>query len=143
MASYFIGAIIIVAIFVMAGTFGRIISDEKREIAVFRAVGATRLDITIVYVAYALSLALFTVAITSVIGYLVVILVHSALANDLSAAMRLTYGVLDEAVKMKLYTIDFSIPVIMITVVVTGLVSILIPLWSGINRDVVQDLKDE
>lgn len=140
---YFIGAIIIVAIFVMAGTFGRIISDEKREIAVFRAVGATRLDITMVYVAYALSLALFAAAITFVIGYLVAILVHGALANDLSAAMRLTYGVLDEAVKIKLYTIDFSIPVIMITVVVTGLVSILIPLWSGISRDIVQDLKDE
>lgn len=143
MESYSIGAIIVVAIFVMAGTFGRIISDEKREVAVFRAVGATRLDITIVYIVYALSLALFAAVITFVIGYLVAILVHSALANDLSAAMRLTYGVLDEAVKMKLYTIDFSIPIVMATVIVTGLVSILIPLWSGISRDIVQDLKDE
>lgn len=142
-SSYFIGAIIIVAVLVMGGTFGRIIADERREIAVFRAVGATRLDITIVYVAYALSLALFSAIVTLVIGYLAAILVHSALAGDLTAAMRLTYGVLDEAVKMKLYTIDSSIPIIMIAVGVTSLTSILVPLRGGINRDIVQDLKDE
>lgn len=140
---YFIGVMIVVATLVMAGTFGRIIADERHEIAVFRAIGATRRGITVIYVAYALALVFLAIITTIAIGYGLAILAHTVLADNLTVALRLTYGVLNESVTTRLYATDiFDTLFIAGIVCVTGLMSVLVPLWSGINRDIVHDLKD-
>src|SRR5690606_17651632 len=81
-SNYIIGAIVVVAIIIMAGTFGKIIADERRDIAVFQVVGATRTDITLIYMGYALVLSLFAVVIAIVIGQLLAIIAHAVLVVD-------------------------------------------------------------
>lgn len=141
--SYFIGTMIVIATLVMAGTFGRIIADEKHEIAVFRAIGATRSSIMLVYLAYALTLVFFAVISVITIGYGIAVLIHMAAAADMTVAMRLTYGVLDESVAMSLGILTVRDVLFVSGIVcVVGLVSILLPLWGGTKRDIVQDLKE-
>lgn len=141
--NYFIGTMIVIATLIMAGTFGRIIADEKHEIAVFRAIGATRLSIMSLYFAYTLTLVLFAIGAVVAVGYGIAIIVHMAVAGDMTIAMRLTYGVLDEFVVMRLYTLDVSDILFVAGIVcAVGLGSVFLPLWSGTRRDVVQDLKE-
>ncbi len=143
-ADYVIGAIVVVAIMIMIGTFGRIISDERHEMAVFRALGATRLDITLVYVVYAAVLTLFAAIIAIFFAELLALLVHILYAHDLTVAMRLTYGELDPSLTISLVKIDLAgIIYIVAIIVATGIVSVGLPLQHAIQRDIIQDLKDE
>ncbi len=143
-SNYIIGAIVVVAIIIMAGTFGKIIADERRDIAVFQVVGATRTDITLIYMGYALVLSLFAVVIAIVIGQLLAIIAHAVLVVDTTVAMRLTYGVLDKSITMEFYAINIqSILLIGAATVATGLVSVLAPLQKGIDGDPTKDLKGE
>lgn len=139
-----IGAVVLVAILIMAGTFGRIIGDEKHEMAIFRALGATRLDITVIYAVYAALLALVAAIISVCVAEALALLMHILYAHDLTVAMRLTYGQLDPSLTIGLIKIDFpSIVLMTLATVVTGIISVALPLQQAIQRDIIQDLKED
>jgi cell division protein FtsX len=140
---YVVVSIVIIATIIMAGTFGRIIVDEKQEMAVFRALGATRLDITIIYIVYAMILSFFAAFIAVVIGLLLTTIAQNTLALELTEALRVTYGILDETVVVNLFSVDgIGIILIVCTILLTGLISVTLPLQAALNRlNVIEDLK--
>lgn len=142
-SKYILGAIVLVAVIIMAGTFGKIIADEKQETAVFRAVGARRIDIFLIYIAYALVLAFFASVVAIVLASMLSILIHVLLASELTVAMRLTYGVLSEDIGVNLFLPDIiGTLLIVVLIIVTGIISVIIPLQKVISKSsLVDDLK--
>lgn len=144
LSKYIVGTLAALAIIIMAGTFGKIIADEKRELAVLRVVGATRTDITLMYVSYAFMLSLFAALIAIALALGIAYLAHALFADELTVAMRLTYGVMNETVTVTLFAINFiGIVTTIVLVIITGVASILLPLQSALSKsDLIKDLKE-
>lgn len=138
-----IGVVVISAI-IMAGTFGRIITDSRREIAVFRAVGASKGNIAAIFVLYGFFLSLIVAAFTLVIGIVGALVFDMILGQQATVTAYTTYGLVNDAFRVHFVTIDIAfvwwVPA---AAVATGILSMLIALPGAMNHTVIEDIRDE
>ncbi len=66
---WIIGFFIFISVIILGLTFSKIFIDEKKTSAIFQAVGATRMDIFKVYLAYSLIVGLIVAILVQIIGY--------------------------------------------------------------------------
>jgi hypothetical protein len=138
-----IGVVFISAL-IMAGTFGRIIIDSRREIAIYRAVGASRRNIAVIFMLYSFILSLLVAIFTLVIGVAGAFVFDAALSQQATVTGYTTYGLVNEAFKIHFVTMNiFFVWWIPVTAIATGIVSMLIALPDAMNRTVVEDVRDE
>ena len=84
----FIGVTIIAA-FILLIIISRTIADSRKESAVFRALGATRLDISQIYFVYTMIVALLTALFSIAAGLIVVYIADNLLASQITATLRI------------------------------------------------------
>ncbi|MBS7346144.1 MAG: hypothetical protein KIG14_00315, partial [Candidatus Sacchiramonaceae bacterium] len=60
---------IFISVIILGLTFSKIFIDEKKTSAIFQAVGATRMDIFKVYLAYSLIVGVIVAILVQIIGY--------------------------------------------------------------------------
>ena len=136
-------AVSVIAVIIMAGTVGRMVADGRRETAVFRAIGAGRLDITLIYGIYTLTLSVFIAIVSLVAG---VIIAQAANAHYWLAATvqaQLLYGAKDSLLKFTLLGYDPKIWIICLVAMATGLLSMILPLVRNARRSPIKDMRDE
>ncbi|TAH33018.1 ABC transporter permease [Candidatus Saccharibacteria bacterium] len=138
------GIIGIVAAVILMGMIGRIIADARKETAVFRALGASRLSIAQIYLVYTLYLGILTVLISLVIGFGVALLIDSKLSSDASITMTLLFNAADLSKQFHFYGLDITdVGIISAAVIGAALIGSLIPIAHNVRRNPIKDMREE
>jgi len=141
-----IAALVVMAIaaIILMGTLGRIIADARRETAVFRAIGAKRLDIAQVYVTYALVISLMIGLCAILTGFGLSQIAQSKWGAQFTVKALVAYNARDLTREFHLYAWSSrDLLYIMLAAIVAGLVSTILPLLRNLRRNPIRDMRDE
>ena len=132
------------AAFILMLTISRTVADSRKESAIFRALGATRLDIAQIYVMYTLLLAgliaLFAIA-AGLIGAGAIDVLYSA---DFSTAARYIIMPRDLNTTFQLFAFDPRIIALAAaSIVAAALIGSILPLARNTRRNPMKDMRDE
>lgn len=125
-------------------TISRIMSENRKETAVYRAMGARRRDVTIIYIIYSLLVASYIAIVSLGVGVLAAWLVDYFYGSHLSNIAVTAFGIIDEAPKFSIFRLDS--PLIALTILSIFVVSIIAsiqPLIRNVRRNPVYDMRDE
>jgi hypothetical protein len=136
-------AVIAIAIVIMAGTVGRMIADGRRETAVFRAVGAKRLDIASIYSVYTVLLSLLVAVFALVSGVVIARAADSYLWRSTTAQAQLAFGGSRALLQFHFFSYTSKIWLVAAAAIGSGIVSMLLPLARNIRRNPIKDMRDE
>lgn len=143
-ARYIILAILIIAALIMMGNVGKIIADSRRETAVFRALGAKRLDISQIYVTYVLLIGLLVTICSLLVGGLAAWWLDAHYSPGLSVTAVITYNAADITKKFSLFGVDLLyLLAIAGLAILAGLISAILPLLTNMRRNPIRDMRDE
>ena len=139
----FIGVTIIAA-FILLIIISRTIADSRKESAVFRALGATRLDISQIYFVYTMIVALLTALFSIAAGLIVVYIADNLLASQITATLRIAMTPKDLATTFRFWTIDWmAIGAVALSIIAAAVLAYLIPLIRNTRRNPIKDMRDE
>lgn len=139
----FIGVTIIAA-FILLIIISRTIADSRKESAVFRALGATRLDISQIYFVYTMIVALLTALFSIAAGLIVVYIADNLLASQITATLRIAMTPKDLATTFHFWTIDWAIiGAVALSIIAAAVLACLIPLIRNTRRNPIKDMRDE
>lgn len=133
-----------VAVLILWGIIGRTVADSKRESAVFRAIGATRLDIANIYGLYVLLLALRIVIFSLLLGFALALAFDLWTTDTATVAAQLAYAAVDT--NAQFHMIGFPVnqlSIIVGVIVLAALVASIIPILLGARRNPIKDMRDE
>lgn len=133
-----------IAIVIMAGTVGRLISDSRRETAVFRAIGFKRFDISSIYINYSLVICLLVIAVAFGLAMLAAKILELSLTDELTSQMIWIYSPQNPNLRFEL--LGFNWPLlgtIAAGIVLVGLISTVFPLLRNVGRNPIKDMRDE
>lgn len=136
--------IAVIASLIMMGMTGRVISDSRRETAVFRAIGAKRGDIRLIYVVYTIILSLIIVGASLVLGVVAAWFINTKLSPDASVQAHLTYIFTDDNLAFSFIGLWWqALAALVGLIVVAGLVGMLLPLSRNLARSPIKDMRDD
>ena len=139
----FIGVTIIAA-FILLIIISRTIADSRKESAVFRALGATRLDISQIYFVYTMIVALLTALFSVTAGLIVVYIADNVFASQITATLRIAMTPKDLATTFHFWTIDWIvIGAVALSIIAAAVLACLIPLIRNTRRNPIKDMRDE
>lgn len=141
-----IAAIVIAVIagVIMMGTLGRIIADSRRETAVFRAIGAKKLDIAQIYLTYVFMLSVMIAAAALLIGIIIASLADSKYSDDITLAALIAYNAQDLTREIHLYGIEIRDMLYIVGfTIMAGFVGAILPLLTSLRRNPINDMRDE
>ena len=139
----FIGVTIIAA-FILLIIISRTRADSRKESAVFRALGATRLDISQIYFVYTMIVALLTALFSIAAGLIVVYIADNLLASQITATLRIAMTPKDLATTFHFWTIDWMvIGAVALSIIAAAVLACLIPLIRNTRRNPIKDMRDE
>jgi hypothetical protein len=141
---YVILAIVLIAALVMMGNIGKIIADSRRETAVFRALGAKRLDITQIYVTYTIIVSVAVGVSGILIGSLGALWLSHRYSPELSVSAVLAYNAQDVSKEFSLFGLSplYSAAIVLLAIA-AGLLSALLPLLANTRRNPIRDMRDD
>lgn len=141
---YLLLAVIVVAVFVMMGTLGKVIADSRRETAVFRALGAKRLHICQIYLTYSVLIAVMIAVLAVIGGAIGALIVNARLESSLSVGAVLAYNASDVHKHFGLFGVNLAqLGIIAGLILVTAFLGALIPLLTNMRRNPIRDMRDE
>ncbi len=133
-----------IALIILASLIGRTVADGRRESAVFRAIGASRLDIGSIYGSYALLLSLRAALFALVLGAVLALVVELIGWQDATLGARLSYAAMDTTKEFHLFGVgSWYIPAVLGAIIVVGLVASIIPILLGARRNPINDMRSE
>ena len=139
----FIG-VTIIATFILLIIISRTIADSRKESAVFRALGATRLDISQIYFVYTMIVALLTALFSIAAGLIVVYIADNVFASQITATLRIAMTPKDLATTFHFWTIDWMvIGAVALSIIAAAVLACLIPLIRNTRRNPIKDMRDE
>ena len=142
----FIGAAVTAALaaIVLMGMVGRIITDSRKETAIFRAVGATRLSIIQVYFTYTGFLVLWIVGLSLLFGFLAAYIFNSQLSPDFSIAAAVAFSVQDLSQQFTFIGLNWAnLGIIVLVVAVASYLAAMIPILRSVRRNPMADMREE
>lgn len=137
-------AVALIAAIIMVGTVGRTIADSRRETAVFRAIGAKKLDIVTIYLIYTFFLSLLIFLFALLVGFGVAQLVHAKYSQELTIQSLVAYNAADLGKVFNLY--NFHLPDMARLLGLSlagGALSACFPLIRNLRRNPIRDMRDE
>lgn len=141
-----IAALVVAAIasIIMMGTVGRAIADSRRETAVFRAIGAKKIDVTQIYALYAMSLSVLIAVFAIIGGGLIASLVHGKYHEEFTTQAIITYNAKDLSREFALFAFYGRDMLYLIGLAIAGgVVSAIFPLLRNLRRNPIRDMRDE
>jgi hypothetical protein len=133
-----------IASLIMMGMIGRVIGDSRRETAVFRAIGATRNDIRLVYTAYTLMLASIVAVVSLLLGLLAALWIDAKLSGDFTVRAHLIYLFAGDSLRFDMIGFWWSaLGGLVMLVLAGGLAGMLLPLSRNLARSPIKDMRDD
>lgn len=141
---YVLPVILGLALLISWLTTARVMSENRKEIAVYRSMGAKRIDIAFVYVTYiaiiTLRMAFISLGLGAIIAYVIDRMYEPGLTNIATSS----FGVAPDDIRFSLF--DFSSPLIWVVLAFIFLVNIvasLQPLTRNVLRSPIDDIRSE
>ncbi|HEX8762757.1 MAG TPA: ABC transporter permease [Candidatus Saccharimonadales bacterium] len=141
-----LAALVVAAIgsIIMMGTVGRMITDSRRETAVFRAIGAKRMDIAQIYIFYTLTISVLISICALVGGSIAALIVQNKYADQLTLQALVAYNAQDLDKTFSLFRLYLPDMILMAGLAIAvSLISISIPLLRNLRRNPIRDMRDE
>lgn len=129
---------------IMIGMVGRTIADSRRETAVFRAIGAKKIDIVLVYVLYAIFLSVLIYLFALIVGFLLAQYFHGRYSPEFTVQSLIAYNAQDLTKVFSLY--EFHVPDMLRLLGLSlagGLLSAFLPLLRNLRRNPINDMRDD
>lgn len=137
-------AVTILAATIMWITIGRTIADGRHETAIFRAIGFSRVDISLVYIIYTIILSVLTTLLSMSIGVLGAYIIDKAYSPWFTAQAQYAFGGLDVSKEFSLLGFNTDqLGIILAACLLTGLLSMIIPLIRNVSRNPIRDMRDD
>lgn len=133
-----------IAIIILASLVGRTVSEGRRESAIFRAIGASRLDISAVYGTYVILLAFRIVMFAAVLSIAIALTVELLYWKEATLGARLAYAASDTTREFHLFSLNspYLLAIVGVIIVVSILASIA-PILLGARRSPIRDMRDD
>jgi hypothetical protein len=141
-----IAALIVAAIaaIIMMGTVGRMIADSRRETAVFRAIGAKKMDIAQIYLVYTTMLSLLISLFALIFGTILALIAHNRWADGATVEAILAYNAQDLGKSFNLYAFHWPDILMLIGLALAaGIISAVFPLIRNLRRNPIRDMRDD
>ena len=125
-------------------TISRIMAENRRETAVYRAMGAKRGDIAAIYGTYTLLVAFRIAVLSLVLGIAAAFVIDAIYAPGISATAASMFGIIQNAPSFTMF--DLSSPLlwgIVASIFVVSLIASIQPLIRNVLRHPVQDMRSE
>lgn len=132
-----------IAIVIMTGTVGRMLADSRRETAVFRAIGAKRMDIAGIYGIYTLLLSSMIAVASLALGYVVARLFDQHFWKATTVQAQLAFGGANS--HQQFHFLGYSVEIWLVAgvAIAAGLVSMILPTVRNLRRNPIKDMRDE
>lgn len=140
----FIAVFAVVACITMMGIFARVIADSRQEIAIFRATGATKSQISLIFLVYSVIVAAFVGLMAIALGLFWALLFNMVYKEQATMVADISYGYIGKSIDINFLLMDiralwWPVPV----AIATGVISMLVTLPSITKRSIINDIKDE
>lgn len=133
-----------VAVVILGSIIGRTVSEGRRESAIFRAIGARRTDISLVYGAYAFLLSLRVVLFTVVLGIVLALGVEIWIGKEATLAVRYAYAATETDASFHFLGLLAPYTLIVIaTIIVFGMIASIIPMIASARRNPINDMRND
>lgn len=133
-----------VASLILMGMVGRIISDSRRETAVFRAIGAKRSDIGSIYTIYTLFVSFLIIVVTLLVGWAVAFWLDGQLSAEATIKAQLTFAGVDKTAEFHLFGMWWQALLALVgLIIVAGLVAMIFPIMRNVARSPIKDMRDD
>lgn len=134
----------VIAVIILSGMIGRTIADGRKESAVFRAIGARRIDIASIYSMYTLLLSLRIVIFAGLLGVALALSLDLLFAGDATIGAQLAFGASNP--QLEFHFLGFAswyLAFIVAIIIGVGIVAMIVPLLRNIRRSPISDMRDE
>ena len=133
-----------IAVIILASIIGRTVSEGRRESSIFRAIGASRLDIGSIYGTYVLLLSLRVVLFTAIMGIFLALIVEVLFWQEATLGARLAYASSDVTKEFHLFSLASPYLLwIAGVILVAGLLASIIPILLGARRNPIKDMRND
>lgn len=128
----------------MMGTVGKVIADSRRETAVFRAIGAKRLDIALIYVLYTLLLGCIIALFAFIGGFLLAQFVDMKYSSDVTVDALTIFNAQDLSLRFDVAQFNpMQMLQLLFIILTAAFISAIIPLINNLKRNPIKDMRDE
>ena len=119
-------------------------AENRKEIAVYRAMGAKRRDVTSIYLVYIMLVALRTVVVSVALGMLIAFAIDYFYGKVLTDTAVTVFGIIDDAPTVSLFNLESPLLLIIIgSIVAVSLIASVQPLIRNVLRSPIRDMRDE
>lgn len=133
-----------VAAIVMCFTMARVIIDSRHETAIFRALGAKRIDIMRVYLTYSLMVAVIVTVASFVLGFAGAFVIEVLYGPDITSYAKVAYGVFDGLGNFTFIGVNgLLLGLIVVAIFVVAVIAVLPPLVRNVRRSPIKDMRDD
>ncbi|MDR3297959.1 MAG: FtsX-like permease family protein [Candidatus Nomurabacteria bacterium] len=140
-------AIAVLVVFTMVSmgkTVARAIADDRREMAIFRAIGFERSSIMAIYLVYAILIGLIVVILAVVLTVIVGAGANVFFSERVTVFLQASFLTIDPTIRATVFLADGWIFVGILGLVLgVAVISSLVPIWVNMRRDLVKELKTE
>ena len=134
----------VIAAFILAGTIGRTISEGRRETAIFRAIGARRMDISATYIIYTLMLAVRIMVFAGTAALVTAIALQVLIGPDATLAVQYAFGSTDYSKTFSFIGLDSPyLLIVAVAIISTSLIAMSLPLIRNVRRNPIRDMRDD
>lgn len=125
-------------------TVSRIMAENRKETAIYRAMGAKRSDIVIIYGAYILLVALGIALVALALGVGVAYAIDIVYGSQLTSTAVAAFGIIDDAPRFSLFDVGSSLVwVVVVAIFVISATASIQPLVRNVLRSPIQDIREE
>jgi len=125
-------------------TMSRVLIDSRRETAVFRALGARRVDIMAIYMTYSLFVSVLILIASLIIGVTVAMALQVLYGSSFTTQAHVAYGLFDSSTNFSFFSVTYKLPVVYaVCILALGALATAIPLLRNIQWNPITDMREE
>lgn len=125
-------------------TISRIMAENRKETAVYRAMGAKRRDVTGIYFVYILLVAVRIALVSIVLGVAAAFAVDYFYGQILTDTAVSAFGIIDGAPRFSLFGLDSSLLWIVVgSIFAVSFIASIQPLIRNVQRSPIRDMRDD
>lgn len=125
-------------------TISRIMAENRKETAVYRAMGAKRSDVTGIYIVYVLLVAVRIALVSIVLGVIIAAIVNYLYGSSLTDTAVTAFGIIDDTPTFSLFGLESPLLLIIVgSIFITSMAASIQPLVRNVRRSPIRDMREE
>lgn len=130
----------VIAVIITTFSFLRLVNQEVSNIALFKIMGAKKRDIATIYLVFLLEMALLTILISLVVGFLLALSISLIESADLSANLSVFYNV-EVKQPLLLFGLNTQVFSLISIILLTSLLTIVLTLDQFSDKNIFRKLR--